>query len=112
MVRQELRLGKGWVALTPRLEGEEIIGYALVRYDEDLVGLTRLGVHPSRQGFGVGRRLLTAVLREAATLILTVQKDNLPAMKLYFSHGFEIVGHLHAANAWVMKRAKALSERA
>lgn len=101
MVRQELRLGTGWVA-----EQESIVGYVLTRTEDGILDVTRLGVHPSAQRTGVGSALLTIAIGDADVVILTVQKDNVRAMKLYFKHGFEIVAHLHAANAWVMRRCK------
>jgi ribosomal protein S18 acetylase RimI-like enzyme len=105
MVRQELRLGKGWVEENLLFDENVVVGYVLLRYDDDLVDITRLGVHPEMQGKGLGGRLLRKALEEKATIILTVRKNNLAAMKLYFKHGFEIVAHLHAAGAWVMRRA-------
>jgi ribosomal-protein-alanine N-acetyltransferase len=100
MIRQELSLGAGWV----HFEEELLTGYVLVRDEEQIRDITRLGVHPTAQRRGVGTLLLHKALEGASTVILTVQKDNLGAMKLYAKYGFEIVAHLHAANAWVMKR--------
>ena len=102
MVRQELRMGKGWVVEREPVEGP-VAGYILIRMDGDLIDITRLGVHPEDIGKGIGSRLLQRALREGETVILTVQKNNLRAMQLYVRHGFEIVAHLHAAQAWVMR---------
>ncbi len=105
MVRQELLLGKGWLVERAPVDEEMVAGYVLIRFDEDLVDITRLGVHPDNSGKGIGTRLLEKVFDEGGTIILTVQKDNLRAMQLYHRHGFEIVAHLHSARAWVMRRA-------
>jgi ribosomal protein S18 acetylase RimI-like enzyme len=105
MVRQELRLGKGWVVDRAPVEEEIAAGYVLIRFDEDLIDITRLGVHPENTSKGLGTRLLQKVFEEGGTIILTVQKNNLRAMRLYHRHGFEIVAHLHSARAWVMRRA-------
>ena len=102
MVRQELLLGKGWVVERVPV-GENIAGYILIRADEDLLDITRLGVHPDDSGKGIGASLLRRAMREGSTIILTVAKDNARAMKLYHRHGFEIVAHLHSAQAWVMR---------
>jgi ribosomal protein S18 acetylase RimI-like enzyme len=101
MVRQELRLGAGWVE-----ERGSLLGYILTRVEEGILDITRLGVHPDAQHQGVGSALLLKGMGDADVVILTVQKDNLAAIKLYFKHGFEIVGHLHAAKAWVMRHCK------
>jgi len=104
MVRQELYLGKGWIKERFCEEGS-LAGYVLIRFDEDLLDITRLGVHPEESGKGLGSRLLERALEEGDTVILTVQKDNARAMRLYARHGFEIVAHLHSARAWVMRRS-------
>lgn len=102
MVSQELRVGKGWVHEREAIEG--LAGYVLVRRDEDLLDITRLGVHPEEVGQGLGSKLLELACAGGTTIILTVAKDNARAMRLYFRHGFEIVAHLHSAQAWVMRR--------
>lgn len=102
MVRQELLMGKGWVEEREPVE-EPIAGYILIRFDDDLLDITRLGVHPEDAGKGIGGKLLRRAMREGDTIILTVQKDNVRAMRLYVRHGFEIVAHLHSAQAWVMR---------
>jgi len=99
MLQHELSRGWGWVvpAVGP------ITGYVLVRKDEDLLDITRLGVDENSRGQGLGKRLLLHVLADGRDVVLTVKKDNLTAIHLYRSHGFEIVGHLIAAGAWVMR---------
>ena len=99
MLERELEVGKGYVVGTP------ICGYALVREDTeaDILDLTRLGVTKEWQGRGLGKQLLRHVLALGRTTFLTVRKNNLPALRLYNQEGFEIVGHLLAASAWVMR---------
>jgi [ribosomal protein S18]-alanine N-acetyltransferase len=73
-----------------------------------------IGVHPDRQGRGVGRRLLTGLLRHAdelgATVFLEVRTDNEPALRLYRAEGFELVGvrrnyyQASGADAYTMRR--------
>jgi len=104
MLRQELRLGKGWLEERFSCPDKSVAGYILIRFDGDLMDITRLGVHPEEEGHGLGSRLLVRALEEGSTVILTVQKDNARAMRLYARHGFEIVAHLHSAQAWVMRR--------
>lgn len=101
MIRQELQLGAAWVE-----EKESIVGYILTRTEDNILDVLRLGVHPDARRQGIGEALLRKAIEGARTVILTVQKDNLGAMRLYFKLGFEIVAHLHAANAWVMKLGK------
>ncbi len=55
--------------------------------------LDQLAVHPDRQGAGLGRRLLTALLdhppvREAACVEVWTKADNHPALGLYQANGF------------------------
>lgn len=90
----------GWVVE----EEGTIVGYLLMRSDEGgLLDITRLGVTESVRRKGVGRLLLERALLEGEEFILTVKKDNLPALSLYRARGFRIVAHLAGAHAWVMK---------
>lgn len=99
MLQHELHRGMGWV-----IEEEgELLGYILMRSDDGLMDITRLGVaeHARRRGFA--RVLLEKALAEGGVFILTVKKDNTPALVLYRQFGFEIVAHLASAHAWIMK---------
>lgn len=98
MLHHELSRGWGWI------DGEPANGYILVRADDDLLDITRLGVRKTAQKQGIGRRLLETALVEGKSMLLTVGKDNAPALRLYRKYGFEIVGHLSSAGAWVMQR--------
>ncbi len=94
----ELDLGTGWVIE----EAGEIIAYVLVRIEDCLTDVTRLGVLPRHQGKGCGKQLLTKAFSLAPKIMLTVRKDNHRAIGLYRKFGFEIVGHLKDENSWVM----------
>lgn len=103
MLQHELHRGVGWVVE----DGDEILGYILMRSDDGLVDITRLGVSENARRKGVARTLLEKALSEGGDFILTVKKDNAPALSLYRHFGFEIVAHLAGAHAWIMKLTKA-----
>jgi len=108
MLERELEAGYGFVFADP-----EVRGYALVRPDQDLLDLTRLGVQPETQGQGIGTRLLQRVLQDGPSVLLTVRKTNLDALRLYQRHGFGIVAQLSegpAQHAWVLRRPPSPSE--
>jgi ribosomal protein S18 acetylase RimI-like enzyme len=104
MLQHELSRGWGWVIESV---GGGIAGYVLVRKDEELLDITRLGVREGCRGQGFARRLLERAMAEGKDIMLTVRKDNTPAIRLYRKYGFEIVGHLASAGAWVMRLRKA-----
>jgi ribosomal protein S18 acetylase RimI-like enzyme len=54
--------------------------------------LTFAGVVPDRRGRGFGRALVAAACELAPTLFLIVDVRNRPAVQLYRSAGFGIVG--------------------
>ena len=84
-------------------------GYILFRRDGDLLDVLRLGVHPDHAHQGLGRSLLERALSVTDRAVLTVKKDNIRALRLYTHAGFEIVGHLQSAHAWVMLWRKPLT---
>jgi len=88
--------------------GSPVVAYALVREQPEVVDLLRLGVLPSAQGQGHGRKLLEHVLTLGKDTMLTVLKENARALHLYQSVGFGIVGELRVdgSQAWVMLRKK------
>lgn len=75
-------------------ETTEIVGYALAdRHFMNHAHLTRIAVHPSHQGKGIGGLLLADGMSEAQelgekTYALSVQKTNIAAQKFYAAHGF------------------------
>jgi [ribosomal protein S18]-alanine N-acetyltransferase len=72
-----------------------------------------IGVDPDFQGHGLGRRLLRGLLERAdaigAATFLEVRTDNVAALALYASEGFEVVGtrrryYASGADAHTMRR--------
>ena len=100
-LRRELKVSKCWVETRER----ELIGYVLARVEDDLVDILRLGVRSRHTRQGVATRLLLRASSEAPRAMLTVKKDNVPAVSLYFAYGFRIVAHLEDEGAWMMLRA-------
>lgn len=94
----ELKISRCWV----EERGGKLIGYAIVRVDGAMADILRLGVLPGHHRQGVASRLLTVAMREAPSSMLTVRKDNEPALSLYFSFGFRIMGETQ--ESWVMIR--------
>lgn len=102
-VRSELETGNSYVIR----QGDELIGYTLVRRDGDITDLLRIGVHPHHQSQGFGLKLLkltSGTNLRYHPLMLTVRKNNTRALRLYRWVGFEIVGQLEAygEQSWVM----------
>jgi [ribosomal protein S18]-alanine N-acetyltransferase len=101
--------------LAARTPGQ-LVGYAGIAR----LGLLRpheyeihtIGVDPTFQGQGIGRRLLDALLRYAgnAPVYLEVRTDNAPAIALYRSAGFVEIGlrkryyRASGADAYTMRR--------
>jgi len=95
-IEKELGAGRTWVA--------EDQAYALTRWDEDVIDLLRLGVLPPYQRQGLGRVLLRTVLHHAdRPVILTVRRNNAPALRLYRQEGFRPAGYLPDADALLMR---------
>ena len=86
------------VALETGPDGDRVVGYAgLALAPPDEAWVQNVGVRKDAQRRGIGRRLLEALLAEAARhgarkVLLEVAVDNLPAQKLYADYGFEGVG--------------------
>lgn len=97
MLEYELVKGKGWIY-------GDMEGYILLRFDAGLMDITRLGVRKDRHRQGIGRKLLEKALEESANAMLTVRKDNVAALILYRQYDFEVVAHMAAAGALVMRR--------
>ena len=75
------------------LDGGAVVGYAGLCDYPDEAFVQTLAVAPSVQGAGLGSRLLTELLEEAArrrqrVVSLEVRADNEPAQRLYLRHGF------------------------
>ena len=91
-----------------------LVGYAgLIAYDDE-ANVSTIAVAPSRQGEGIGSRLLDALLEEAdrrsPVVILEVRADNDLAQGLYRRRGFTEIGRRRGyyqpsgADAVVMRR--------
>jgi len=104
------------------------IHYVAARADDKLVGyagiarlgrirpyeyeIHTIGVDPTYQGQGVGRRLVSELLERASDSVvyLEVRTDNVAAIKLYESFGFVNVGlrrryyRASGADAYTMRR--------
>jgi ribosomal-protein-alanine N-acetyltransferase len=93
MFWNELASGHRYLAATTA-DGT-LVGYAgLALGGEDEAWVQNIAVRRDRQGEGLGRRLLAALLDLAGDrpVLLEVAVDNAPAQHLYASAGFEIVG--------------------
>jgi ribosomal protein S18 acetylase RimI-like enzyme len=101
MMHHELTRGRGWVY------GNPIEGYILLRFDSGLTDITRIGVAPDSQKKGIGKALLEHALQGQPDALLTVKKDNETAIKLYRRFGFQVVAHLAAGGALVLRRRAA-----
>jgi ribosomal protein S18 acetylase RimI-like enzyme len=99
-IRREIAAGGGLVIY----DGDTLAAYTLVRWDWEVMDIIRLGVRPSYQGQGFGRKMLSSILNSTQLdAILCVSKTNRRALRLYDGHGFRIIGQL--AQNWVMRRA-------
>ncbi len=69
-------------------------GYAGLALLGDEAEVHTIGVRPAAQGAGIGRALLRDLLGHAGNrrVLLEVRTDNAPAIGLYESEGFVIVG--------------------
>jgi len=97
LLEREAEAGFAWVIGSPPY------AYALARDDGLLIDITRLGVAPLRHGQGCGSLLLDKILNLGRETILTVEKCNRRALRLYLRHGFFITGTLVTSDAWVMR---------
>ena len=74
-----------------------VVGYAGAHLVEGDADILNVAASPLLRRQGIGRTVLTALLRElrqrnAASVILEVRESNLPALGLYASLGFRQVG--------------------
>lgn len=75
----------------------QMAGFAIVQLIAGESELLTIGVKREKQGQGLGRALMNAVLdfckaQKAECMFLEVRISNEPALRLYQSSGFEIVG--------------------
>lgn len=79
------------------VDGGSLLGYAGVSVLGSMAHLDRIAVRPDRQGAGLGRVLLRAVMLEVTRLGvqrigLTTQAANAPARRVYACTGFSLTG--------------------
>ncbi len=81
------------------MQGDELLGVAMLGVREERAWITRLGVLPNTRRGGVGQALMNGLLENAAKLnrnfvMLEVIKNNIPAHQLFLKLGFREVGEL------------------
>jgi len=104
-------LAAGHPYLAARCE-RQLVGYAGIGLAGPEAEIHTIGVDPAHQRGGVGRLLLRELLARArgATVFLEVRTDNEPAIALYRSEGFRVVGTRRGyyrpsgADAFTMRR--------
>ena len=79
-------------------EDEDIVGYGLFSIAANEAHILNLGIKPERQHQGLGRRMLTHLLKEmqakrAVSAYLEVRVSNQIAFDLYQKMGFTVIGH-------------------
>ncbi len=101
------------------VEGDRLIGLAVVRNAAGEGYLSNIFVSPNYRRRGIGRLLLNTLFSRVSAgitegFVLEVREGNTPAIRLYESLGFQVVGMRKALyshpteNALIMKR-KALT---
>lgn len=86
--------GTGFVA---QGDSGEVLAYVGMTYAADEGSITNVATHPNSRRKGLGKGVVSALLQEAARLSLSyvyleVRLSNAPAIALYESLGFEVVG--------------------
>lgn len=88
-------LGHGYVCRA-LVQGERVLGYAIVQHIVDEAHLLNITIDPALQGKGYGRHLLRELIEEtsdqADTMFLEVRPSNTSAIALYQSMGFNEIG--------------------
>ena len=92
MFRSELDAGNYYLV---HRDGDGVIdGYAGLALLGSEAEVHNIAVRPAAQGAGIGRKLLRQLLAVAGErrVLLEVRTDNAPAIALYQSEGFSVVG--------------------
>lgn len=100
MLTEELRgTGRWYIGAHPIDDGGHtpLVGYGGIWYDGEHAHIMTIGVHPERQGEGIGQVLMTQlVLRArqigARSMLLEVAVNNPAAIAMYARAGFERIG--------------------
>ena len=91
-----------------------LVGYAGLWFDGDDAQIMTIGTATARQGHGLGRVMLDALVARArelgaASVLLEVRVDNVPALRLYERAGFDRLGRRRGyyqpenKDAWTMR---------
>jgi ribosomal-protein-alanine N-acetyltransferase len=97
-----------------------LVGYAVLMTSGGDADVQTIAVAPRARGTGLGRRLLTDLLMEAARrgagdVLLEVRADNDPALQLYTSTGFERIavrrGYYASGGDAVVMRLREVARR-
>lgn len=93
--RRELE-GEGRLVLIARRESGEIVGVACFQLVDEVADLHRIVVAPDQRRLGFARVMLVAGLQwaigqGASRMLLEVDRDNDPAIRLYHGYGFREV---------------------
>ncbi len=107
--RDEIEHGLGWSWTTPRVmrairdrttnvavahNGDEVVGFGIMRYGERKAHLTLLAVRPDQRKHGLGRHLMDWLEKCARTaglerIDVEARSDNPVALAFYALQGFE-----------------------
>lgn len=103
LIEAEMAEGEYFILLLDNLPA----AYVLVRRTEGIADILRFGVLEEYRRQGWGRYLLQLVLgmldtQNTESVMLTVRKGNNPAIALYKSFGFKVVGC--SISYWMMQR--------
>ena len=98
---EELEAGGRFYLGVERVADGALVGYAGLWFDGYDAQVMTVAVDGAHQGHGLGRRLLVALVdhaREigASQVLLEVRVDNAPAIHLYESLGFQMLGRRRA----------------
>ena len=97
VLTEELTGWGRWYIVAQQPHTGQLVGYAGVWFDGDVVQIMTLGVAQQAQGQGLGRAMMQTLLDyssslKASAVLLEVAVDNDAALSLYRSLGFELLG--------------------